>query len=150
MVCCCLLLFTSNYWNKVRSLPILTFLSKDLTLLEPGKKGKAAKGKALRYKGTPFHRIIPGFMIQGGDIIYGNGRGNASIYGRTFPDENFKIKHSHAGFCYYLNIGTILLVSLFMGLFVEGKSVCPISVFLFGNYCEFHICRYCFDGEFRT
>ncbi|XP_027112042.1 peptidyl-prolyl cis-trans isomerase CYP21-1-like [Coffea arabica] len=70
-----------------------------------GKKGKAAKGKALRYKGTPFHRIIPGFMIQGGDIIYGNGRGNASIYGRTFPDENFKIKHSHAGIVSMVNSG---------------------------------------------
>lgn len=59
--------------------------------------GKSANGKALHYKGTPFHRIIPGFMIQGGDIVYGNGSGNVSIYGGTFRDENFKIKHSHPG-----------------------------------------------------
>ncbi|CDO96929.1 unnamed protein product [Coffea canephora] len=79
--------------------------AKNFRALCTGKIGKAAKGKALRYKGTPFHRIIPGFMIQGGDIIYGNGRGNASIYGRTFPDENFKIKHSHAGIVSMANSG---------------------------------------------
>ncbi|XP_059653998.1 peptidyl-prolyl cis-trans isomerase CYP21-1 isoform X2 [Cornus florida] len=70
-----------------------------------GEKGKGPSGKALRYKGTPFHRIIPGFMIQGGDIVYGNGKGNESIYGGTFPDENFKIKHSHAGVVSMVNSG---------------------------------------------
>lgn len=43
------------------------------------------------------HRIISGFMVQGGDILHGDGKGYASIYGGTFADENFKIKHSHAG-----------------------------------------------------
>lgn len=65
--------------------------------MESGEMGKNANGKVLHYKGTPFHRIIPGFMIQGGDIVYGNGSGNVSIYGGTFRDENFKIKHSHPG-----------------------------------------------------
>lgn len=36
-------------------------------------------------------------MFQGGDIVHHDGRGYESIYGGTFPDENFKIKHSHAG-----------------------------------------------------
>lgn len=36
-------------------------------------------------------------MIQGGDIVHHDGKSSESIYGGTFPDENFKIKHSHAG-----------------------------------------------------
>lgn len=63
-----------------------------------GKKGRGAHGKALHYKGTPFHRIVSGFVIQGGDITFGDGRGNDSIYGGAFADENFIVKHSHAGF----------------------------------------------------
>lgn len=62
-----------------------------------GKKDLDSSGKPLHYKGSPFHRIIPGFMIQGGDIIFGDGKGSESIYGGTFPDENFKIRHSHPG-----------------------------------------------------
>lgn len=70
-----------------------------------GEMGKTAKGISLHYKGTPIHRIIPGFMIQGGDIAYGDGRGNESIYGGSFPDENFKIKHSHPGVVSMVNFG---------------------------------------------
>lgn len=70
-----------------------------------GKKGKGKSGKPLYYKGTPFHRIISGFMIQGGDILHGDGRGSESIYGGIFPDENFKIKHSHPGVVSMVNKG---------------------------------------------
>lgn len=71
-----------------------------------GEKGKGVHGKKLHYKGTPFHRIVSGFVIQGGDIVHGDGRGFVSIYGGgTFPDENFKIKHSHAGVVSMVNSG---------------------------------------------
>ncbi|XP_040374597.1 peptidyl-prolyl cis-trans isomerase CYP21-1 [Rosa chinensis] len=70
-----------------------------------GEKGKGVNGKLLHYKGTPFHRIVSGFMIQGGDIIHGDGKGYELIYGGTFADENFKVKHSHAGTISMVNTG---------------------------------------------
>lgn len=54
-----------------------------------GEKGVGRSGVPLSYKGSPFHRIIPGFMIQGGDTTRGNGTGGESIYGAKFPDETF-------------------------------------------------------------
>ena len=60
-----------------------------------GEKGASgASGKALHYKGTPFHRVIPGFMVQGGDTTHGDGRGGESIYGERFEDEAFTLKHA--------------------------------------------------------
>ncbi|KAG5018039.1 hypothetical protein JHK87_013894 [Glycine soja] len=52
-----------------------------------------------------FRALCTGFMIQGGDIVHHDGRGYESIYGGTFPDENFKIKHSHAGVVSMVNSG---------------------------------------------
>ncbi|KAL2937127.1 Peptidyl-prolyl cis-trans isomerase CYP21-1 [Bienertia sinuspersici] len=70
-----------------------------------GEKGTGSSGKPLHYKKTPFHRIIPGFMIQGGDIVHGDGKGGESIYGGTFSDESFRTKHSHAGILSMVNSG---------------------------------------------
>lgn len=94
-----------------------------------GEKGVGVStGKPLHYKGCLFHRVIKGFMAQGGDFSKGNGTGGESIYGGKFPDENFKVEHTEAGLLSMANSGPNTNGSQFFMTFkrtphLDGKHV---------------------------
>ena len=96
-----------------------------------GEKGAGKSGKPLHYKGCSFHRVIPGFMAQGGDFTVGNGTGGESIYGNKFADEALnKGKHTKRGILSMANAGPNTNGSQFFLCFVATPH-------LDGRHCVF-------------
>jgi len=86
------------------------------------------KGRSLHFEDSIFHRIIPGFMAQGGDITDADGTGGRSIYGPSFADEKFVRKHEDRGALSMANSGPNTNNSQFFMLFkaaphLNGKHV---------------------------
>ncbi len=100
-------LFASDYeWSQKRMLTrmpnqrIVLKLWKDVSPLAvenfkcllTGEKGKGKSGKPLHFQGCNFHRIVKGFIAQGGDFMTGTGAGGESIYGKKFQDDKKGLK----------------------------------------------------------
>jgi cyclophilin family peptidyl-prolyl cis-trans isomerase len=91
-----------------------------------GSAGTSKDGARLHYAGVAFHRIVSGFVAQGGDVAFGRGdpldarkvgSGSASIYGGKFKDEpgGLKLRHGRG----------------VVGMANSGKH---------GNGCQFYVC----------
>ncbi|KAL7720359.1 Peptidyl-prolyl cis-trans isomerase [Entamoeba marina] len=84
---------------------ITPITTRNFIALCTGEYGMGTNGLPLHYKGSRIHKVLPGLLMQGGDITQANGLGGESIYGNTFADENFDIQHDQPGIVSMVNDG---------------------------------------------
>ena len=101
---------------------------KALCVGNSGKTGES--GKAQTYEGSRVHRVQSGFVLQGGDFVFGNGSGGESIYGKKMKDERtgLSMKHDKRGVLSMGNSGKNSATSQFFITFAaapqcDGKHV---------------------------
>lgn len=94
------------------------------------RKSKEQGAMPIGYKGTLFHRVIDGFMIQGGDFVSNDGKGSQSIHGTYFDDENFSVSHDSPGIVAMANTGPNTNGCQFF-------ITCEVCKYLDGKYVAF-------------
>ena len=100
-------------------------------------KKSAESGCDLSYRNVKMHRVLKGFMAQGGDIQFGNGSGGESIWGKKFKDDKggLKLKHDKRGVLSMGNSGKNSNTSQFFITFAPLKELDGKHV-VFGRVVE--------------
>ncbi len=104
------------------------------TTIRPAPVGESGKG--LTYRNSNIHRVVRGFVIQGGDFVFGNGSGGESIYGggKKFKDERpgLLLRHDRAGLLSMGNGGKNSNSSQFF-VTLDAASKCDGKHVIFGE-----------------